>query len=122
MCIKMSENKRFCMVIEDSEGNFHYLDNLTKKRIKSTLELENMLNDLWKQTQRFEKHNKDLIKENEQLRKEGKHWVYADADCGNGCHNCSHEKGGICEILSCGTHSYIKGVSECGLKYWELKE
>lgn len=59
-----------------------------------------------------------LTEENEQLRQK-KHWVYVDVDNANGCMNCKYNISNICSILDCGTHDYLVGVSECGLKYWE---
>ena len=38
--------KRFEMVITGVDGSFYYLDTVTGERIKSTLELENKLNEL----------------------------------------------------------------------------
>jgi len=63
-----------------------------------------------------------LHEENEQLRQKIKHCVYVDVDNANGCMNCKYDKGSICSILNCGTHDYLEGVSECGLKYWECKD
>lgn len=37
-----------------------------------------------------------------------------------GCNNCKHDKGVICEIRLEGSHSWLDGVLECGLKNWEL--
>ena len=38
--------KRFEMIITDMDGNFYYLDKITNEKIKSTLTLENKLNEL----------------------------------------------------------------------------
>ena len=65
----MSENNRFILVFKDSKNYFYYKDILTGDKINlNTFELEEMLNSLWKQTQRFEKQNKRLSEENEQLK------------------------------------------------------
>lgn len=61
----------------------------------------------------------ELEKDNEELKKILKHWVFVDVDNQRGCKNCKHELGSICEILECGTHGWLDGVSECGLEYWE---
>ena len=71
-------------------------------------EIEDMLNE--------------LSEENEQLRQKIKHCVYVDIDNENGCMNCKYDRGSICCILNCGTHDYLEGVSECGLKYWVCKD
>lgn len=63
-----------------------------------------------------------LYEENEQLKQKIKHCVYVDVDNANGCMNCKYNEGSICSILDCGTHDYLEGVSECGLKYWEYKD
>ena len=63
-----------------------------------------------------------LYEENKELRQKIKHCVYVDVDNANGCMNCKYDKGSICSILNCGTHDYLEGVSECGLKYWEYKD
>lgn len=63
-----------------------------------------------------------LYDENEQLRQKIKHCVYVDVDNAKGCMNCKYDEGSICSILNCGTHDYLEGVSECGLKYWEGKD
>lgn len=63
-----------------------------------------------------------LYEENNKLRQKIKHCVYVDVDNANGCMNCKYDEGSICSILDCGTHDYLEGVSECGLKYWEYKD
>ena len=68
------------------------------------------------------KDNGKLFEENNKLRQKIKHCVYVDVDNANGCMNCKYDKGSICSILNCGTHDYLEGVSECGLKYWECKD
>lgn len=68
------------------------------------------------------KENAKIKKEIEKFKKTSKHWVFVDVDTEKGCNNCKHDIGSICDILDCGTHSWIDGVSECGLKYWECKE
>lgn len=55
----------------------------------------------------------------ESLAKNSEHWVFVDVDNERGCNNCKHEMEGICEVLNCGTHGWLDGVSECGLEYWE---
>lgn len=76
--------KRFEMVITGVDGSFYYLDAVTGERIKSTLELENKLNELHEENQRLKgqicnlEHTRDfcgeccerLEKENEQLKSE----------------------------------------------------
>lgn len=62
-----------------------------------------------------------LKEENRELRQKIKHCVYVDVDNEKGCMNCKYNIGSICSILDCGTHDYLEGVSECGLKYWECK-
>ena len=62
--------------------------------------------------------NKQLLKEIGELKKKEKHWVFVDVDKQRGCNNCKHELGSICKILLKGTHSYLEGVSECGLEHW----
>ena len=42
----MTENKRFKMVIADDDGNFYYLDKVTGEKIRSTIQLEDKLNEL----------------------------------------------------------------------------
>lgn len=59
-----------------------------------------------------------LEKENGHLKKELENSVFIDIE--RGCYNCKHDLGSICEILNKGTHDYIKGASECGLKFWEI--
>lgn len=68
------------------------------------------------------KDNGKLFEENNKLRQKIKHCVYVDVDNANGCMNCKYDEGSICSILNCGTHDYLEGVSECGLKYWEYKD
>ena len=68
------------------------------------------------------KDNGKLFEENNKLRQKIKHCVYVDVDNANGCMNCKYDIGSICSILDCGTHDYLEGVSECGLKYWECKD
>ena len=68
------------------------------------------------------KDNGKLFEENNKLRQKIKHCVYVDVDNANGCMNCKYDEGSICSILDCGTHDYLEGVSECGLKYWEYKD
>jgi hypothetical protein len=46
--------------------------------------------------------------------------VYVDSDNGNGCKNCKHNIGSICEVMFMGTHDWLDGVSEFGLKHWEM--
>lgn len=47
--------------------------------------------------------------------------VYLDLDNYNGCWNCKHDYGGICEVNYIGTVS-VKGVSHCALKDWEFNK
>lgn len=51
----MTKNKRFEMIIEDSQGNFHYLDKQTNEKIKSTITLENKLNELADENEELKK-------------------------------------------------------------------
>lgn len=90
---------------------------INKGRRLSVKELMNNINE----NESLKKKIKDLQEENEELRQK-KHWVYVDVDNANGCMNCKYDKGSICSILDCGTHDYLDGVSECGLKYWEYKD
>lgn len=91
-------------------------------------EKQYMLTDFDGEVEMLEKINEqqaqidDLKEENEQLRQKIKHCVYVDVDNENGCMNCKYDEGSICSILNCGTHDYLEGVSECGLKYWECKD
>ena len=61
----------------------------------------------------------DVVDRLNKLTAKKKHWVFVDVDNQRGCNNCKHELGSICEILECGTHGWLDGVSECGLEYWE---
>ena len=69
----MSE-KRFEKVVygeEDECGRaWKIVDHLTKKEHKKPWEIEELVNQLWRQTQRFEKHNRRLEYENKQLKEE----------------------------------------------------
>ena len=84
-------DKRFEMIITDIDGNFYYLDKVANEKIKSTLTLENKLNELNDENEKlknklkfFMELNKpygDIIKENEQLKKELKRckdWINSD--------------------------------------------
>ena len=119
------DNDKLVEVITDKEKNYSY-DELD--------EVVGLLNNIHQENQQL-KHYKlyednkrlqtiiaDLKEENEQLRQKIKHCVYVDVDNENGCMNCKYDEGSICSILNCGTHDYLEGVSECGLKYWEYKE
>lgn len=46
--------KRFEMVIEDTQGNFYYLDKKTGEKIKSTLVLEDKLNELYRENKELQ--------------------------------------------------------------------
>ena len=92
--------------IYDNElENAYFIDCEDEHTVEMIVVLLNQLND-----------------ENEELRQKIKHCVYVDVDNGNGCMNCKYDIGSICSILDCGTHDYLEGVSECGLKYWECKD
>lgn len=45
--------------------------------------------------------------------------VYLDLENQNGCWNCKHDCGSVCEVNLIGTVSYLKGISHCALKDWE---
>ena len=64
----------------------------------------------------------DLLNEIEQLKTQLVNSVFVDMDNGNGCYNCKWDSGGICEKLMKGSLGYIKEVSWCNLKHWELLE
>lgn len=64
----------------------------------------------------------ELEKENEQLKEELKQTVFINLDSEDGCWNCKHCYGGFCEILKNPMVTWLKGVSKCNLKKWELKE
>lgn len=49
----MTENKRFKMVIADDDGNFYYLDKVTGEKIRSTMQLEDKLNELNDENERL---------------------------------------------------------------------
>ena len=97
----------FTETINDKKTGERYYDGV-KPNYRSSIEIVALLNS--------------LNEENEQLRQKIKHCVYVDVDNENGCMNCKYDEGSICSILNCGTHDYLEGVSECGLKYWECKE
>jgi len=52
--------KRFEMVITGVDGSFYYLDTVTGERIKSTLELENKLNELNDENEQLKQEIKKL--------------------------------------------------------------
>lgn len=64
----------------------------------------------------------ELNDENEQLKQQLKQSVFVNLDGEDGCWNCEHCYGGFCDILENPIVSWIKGVSKCNLKKWELKE
>ena len=49
----MTENKRFKMVIADDDCNFYYLDKVTGEKIRSTMQLEDKLNELNDENERL---------------------------------------------------------------------
>ena len=55
------------MVITDSQGNFYYLDKKTDEKIKSTLTLEDKLNELADESEQLKEKNKRLDAECEKL-------------------------------------------------------
>lgn len=53
--------KRFEMVITGVDGSFYYLDTVTGERIKSTLELENKLNNLYDENEQLKQQIRNSI-------------------------------------------------------------
>jgi hypothetical protein len=53
-------DKRFEMIITDTDGSFHYLDKNTGEKITSTLELENKLNALHEEKERVKQDLKEF--------------------------------------------------------------
>ena len=45
--------------------------------------------------------------------------VYLDVENENGCWNCKHELGGICEVNLIGAVSYLKGMSFLDMNYYK---
>lgn len=46
-------DKRFKMVIADDDGNFYYLDKVTDEKIRSTMQLEDKLNELHEENEKL---------------------------------------------------------------------
>ena len=63
-----------------------------------------------------------LAEETEQLKQQLKQSVFVNLDGEDGCWNCKHCYGGFCDILENPIVNWIKEVSKCNLKKWELKE
>ena len=103
-----NDDYKIAPVLEEQNSIIHNLKNeniILKNRIE---ELKTSIHFQDKELQRLLQQSKDK--------------VFIDIDNERGCHNCKHNQGSICEIHDKGTHDYIKGASECGLKDWEIKE
>ena len=114
----MSEKEELaikCYMLEKENRELNSIKKFAEKNGINIFLIDEAFRKCWKD-------NGKLFEENNKLRQKIKHCVYVDVDNANGCMNCKYDKGSICSILNCGTHDYLEGVSECGLKYWECKD
>ena len=114
----MSEKEELaikCYMLEKENRELNSIKKFAEKNGINIFLIDEAFRKCWKD-------NGKLFEENNKLRQKIKHCVYVDVDNANGCMNCKYDKGSICSILYCGTHDYLEGVSECGLKYWECKD
>jgi hypothetical protein len=118
---ELSEDNALLNEITDKTIDFMY-DNFDLNIIFTDRELNNICNEMgWELSEKGIKIHQ-LEKENKQLKEQLKQSVFVNLDGEDGCWNCKHCYGGFCDVLENPIVSWIKEVSKCNLKKWELKE